>query len=244
MSRIFRRRPSPSMVVAFLALCVALAGTATALPGRARVKADDISRAAVRSNAIKSRAVLSKHIKSRAVTRSKIAKRAVSSNEVGQDALTGENIVESSLGTVPNASNAGNATNSGKVNGRSVEKMAFVAGAGTPATTILSLNGLTLIAACNAGPALSVTAGTSVNGAFVHAGGTHTAGGTYYNEDDSFNIGDSLNVIDNQAGSATGSSNVQGTLTYARADGELVTATFLAEETGSGGCVFAGTATG
>ena len=101
MSRILRRRPSPSMIVALVALSVALAGTATALPGRARVKKDDISRAAVRSVHIKSRAVQSKHIKSRAVTRSKIAKRAVSSSEVGQDALTGANIVESSLSTVP-----------------------------------------------------------------------------------------------------------------------------------------------
>ena len=100
MSRILRRRPSPSMIVAMVALSVALAGTATALPGRARVKKDDISRAAVRSVHIKSRAVQSKHIKSRAVTRSKIAKRAISSNEVGQDALTGANIVESSLSTV------------------------------------------------------------------------------------------------------------------------------------------------
>ena len=243
MSRILRRRPSPSMVVAFIALCVALAGTATALPGRARVKADDISRAAVRSTHIKSRAVQSKHIKGRAVTRSKIARRAVGSSEVGQDALKGENIVESSLTTVPNASNATNATNAGKVNGRSVEKFSFVAGPGAPATTVLSLNGLTLIAACNVGPALAVTANTAVSGAFIHAGGTHTAGGTYYNEDDSFNVGDALNVIDNQAGGATGSSNLQGSLTYARTDGEVVTATFLAEEVG-GGCLFAGTATG
>ena len=237
MSRILRRRPSPSMVVAFIALGVALAGTATALPGRNRVKKDDISRAAVRSKHIKAGAIQTKHIKSRAVTRSKIAKRAVSSSEVGQDALTGANIVESSLSTVPSA------TDAGKVNGRSVEKMAFVVGAGTPATTVLSLNGLTLNAACNAGPALSVNAGTTVSGAFIHAGGTHTATGVYYNEDDSFNVGDSLNVVDNQAGAASTSNNVEGTLTYARADGEVVTATFLAEET-AGGCVFAGTATG
>ena len=48
MSRILRRRPSPAMVVAFVALCVALAGTANALPGKSRVKKDDIARAAVR----------------------------------------------------------------------------------------------------------------------------------------------------------------------------------------------------
>jgi hypothetical protein len=236
MSRLLRRRPSPSMVVAFIALCVALAGTATALPGRARVKKDDIARAAVRATHIKSRAVQSKHIKSRAVTRSKIAKRAVGSGEVGQDAITGTNVAESSLGTVPNASNAG------KVNGRSVEKIAFIAGAGTPATTVLALNGLTLNAACSAGPALSVTASTAVNGAFLHIGGVF-GGPSYYNDDDSFNIGDSVNVADVQAGNVTGSHDVQGTLTYARADGEVVTVTFLAEETASG-CVFAGTAIG
>jgi hypothetical protein len=242
MSRILRRRPSPSMVVAFIALSVALAGTATALPGRGRVTADDIKRAAVRSTHVKSRAVQSKHIKSRAVTRSKIARRAVGSSEVGQDALTGENIVESSLGTVSSASNA---TNAGTVNGRSVEKLSFVAGPGAGPTRLLDLNGLLLYAACNAGPALVVTATASagVNNAFIHAGGTHTAGGTYYNEDDSFGIGDSFNVVDNQAGGATGSSNLQGTLTFARLDGVVVTATFLAEEAG-GGCLFAGTATG
>jgi hypothetical protein len=242
MSRFIRRRPSPSMVVAFLALCVALAGTATALPGRNRVKQDDISRAAVRSKHIKSNAILSKHIKARAVTRSKIAKRAIGSDQVGQDALTGANIAESSLATVPNASNATNATNAGKVNGRSVEKMVFVAGSGAAATNVLTLNGLTVIAACNAGPALSVSATTAVSNSFIHAGGAYTASGSYYNGDDSFNIGDSFNVIDN-VGAITGSTNVEGTLTYARPDGEVVTATFLAQET-AGGCVFAGTATG
>jgi hypothetical protein len=241
MSRILRRRPSPSMVVAFIALCVALAGTATALPGRARVKADDISRAAVRSTHIKSRAVQSKHLKARAVTRSKIARRAVGSSEVGQDALTGTNVVESSLGTVPNASNASNATNAGRVNGRSVEKFAFVAGPGAAATNVLSLSGLTLIAACNAGPALSVSATTSVSGAFIHSSGVRQAvpDAAFYVADDAFNIGDSFDPLDD---GASNSDTLQGTLTYVRSDGEVATATYLAEETA--GCVFAGTATG
>jgi hypothetical protein len=246
MSRMLRRRPSPSMVVAFIALCVALAGTATALPGRARVKADDISRAAVRSTHIKSRAVQSKHIKSRAVTRSKIAKRAVSSNEVGQDALTGTNIVESSLGTVPAASNATNATNAGNagtVNGRRIERMAFVVPGGSGPSTVLSLNGLTLIATCAAGPALSVAATTSVGGAVIHSGGNHSlAGSSHYNEDDAFNPGDSYDLL---RGGVTGGSDIEGTLTYLRPDGAVVTATYLAEEDPPGNrCLFGGTATG
>lgn len=239
MSRILRRRPSPSMVVAFIALCVALAGTATALPGRGRVTADDIKRAAVRSTHIKSRAVQSKHIKSRAVTRSKIARRAVGSSEVGQDALTGENIVESSLGTVSNASNA---TNAGKVNGRSVEKFSFVAGPGTPATTVLNLNGLTLIATCNAGPNIDVRATSAVNGATIHSGGGWGDDRGFFNGSSPFGIGSSFDVLDETTTNTGPLQALQGSLTYARADGEVVTATFLARE--SGGCVFAGTATG
>jgi len=230
MSRILRRRPSPAMVVAFVALCVALAGTATALPGRARVKKDDIARAAVRAQHIYKNAVRTKHIRARNVTRSKIARRAVNSDLVGQDALTGENIVESSLGTVPNAS---------KVNNRSVQKIAFVAGAGTGPTTVLNLNGLALTAACNAGPALSVTAGTTVSGAILRSFGVHGASTAYHVVDDPFNVGDSTDPLP----SAPGGTPISGNLAYARPDGEVVTATFLAQETATG-CIFAGTATG
>jgi hypothetical protein len=233
MSRILRRRPSPAMIVAFVALCVALAGTATALPGRSRVKKDDIARAAVRAKHLYKNAVRTKHIRARNVTRSKIARRAVNSEVVGQDALTGENIVESSLTTVPNAS---------KANNRTVEKIAFVAPAGTGSTPVLTLNGLTLRAACVAGPALSVSAESAVSAAHIHTGGTYNPGGaSFYGEDDAFNVGDPL--FDVLQSAVTGSNNLRGTLVYARPDGEVVTADFLAEETATG-CVFAGTAVG
>jgi hypothetical protein len=220
------------MIVAFVALCVALAGTATALPGRSRVKKDDIARAAVRAKHLYKNAVRTKHIRARNVTRSKIARRAVNSEVVGQDALTGENIVESSLTTVPNAS---------KANNRTVEKIAFVAPAGTGGTTLLSLNGLSLAASCGAGPTLSVAAATAVSGAQIHSGGTWSGPASFYGEDDAFNVGDPLfDVLQN---AVTGSNNLRGTLVYARPDGEVVTADFLAEETATG-CVFAGTAVG
>ena len=71
MSRIIKRRPSPAMVVAFVALGVALAGTANALPGKIGVKKDDIARAAVRTQHLYTNAVRTKHIRARNVTRSK-----------------------------------------------------------------------------------------------------------------------------------------------------------------------------
>ena len=132
MSRILRRRPSPSMIVAMVALCVALAGTATALPGRARVKKDDIARAAVRSVHIKSRAV--------APSTSSHARRDPLEDRQARGQLRrcrpgcadrGQNIVESSLSTVPTATSA---TNAATVNSRTVEKISFLAPGGTAAT--------------------------------------------------------------------------------------------------------------
>jgi hypothetical protein len=91
------------MVVALIALSVALAGTASALPGRNRVKRDDIARNAVRSSDIARNAVRNRHIRKGNVTRSKIARRSIYSALVGNDALLGRNILESSLSKVPDS---------------------------------------------------------------------------------------------------------------------------------------------
>ena len=231
MSRIMRRRPSPAMVVAFVALGVALAGTANALPGKSRVKKDDIARAAVRAQHIYSNAVRTKHIKARNVTRSKIARRAINSDLVGVDALTGENIVESSLGTVPNAS---------KANGRAVVKIAFVAPPGTGATEVLNLNGLRLVASCAAGnpPPLSVTATTAVSGSVIHSGGNYSNVGVFHSGDETFDVGEVRDILGNAG------DDLNGDLSYVRPDGEVVTATYLAERRVGGGCFFGGTAIG
>jgi hypothetical protein len=240
---ILRNRPSPAMIVAFIALCVALAGTATALPGRNKVRSDDIARGAVRASDIASKAVRTKHIKGRSVTRSKIANRAINSALVGTDALTGANILESSLDAVPNATNAASAA---KVNGLSVQKFSFRGTPGTSLPAVLNLGGLALNASCNAGPALSVSATTTASGAIIHSGGTRNPSAPpqpeqdFYVEDDAFNVGDTFDPLDEATTLSTG---LEGSLVYVRQDGGLVTASFLAAETG-GNCTFAGTAIG
>jgi hypothetical protein len=90
------RRPSPALVVSFIALCVALAGTASALPGRRTVKKDDIANHAVRT----------KHIRKGNVRRSDIGPDAITTSRVGADSLIGGDILESSLGKVPSAAAA------------------------------------------------------------------------------------------------------------------------------------------
>jgi hypothetical protein len=231
------------MAVAFIALCVALAGTATALPGRSRVKKDDIARNAVRSKHIRTANVRSSDIRSRSVTRSRIARNAINSDLVGNDALTGADILESSLGPVPNAANATNATNASKVNGLALQKFAFRAAPVASSANILNVGGLALNATCNAGTQLSVSATTTVSGAIIHSGGTWSTAGGFYNEDDDFNVGESFNPLDDPTSGPTNNTDLQGSLVYVRQDGGVVTASFVAEE-GATNCNFAGTAIG
>jgi hypothetical protein len=233
-ARLLSYRPSAAMVVALIALFVAMGGTTYAVKR--------LPKRSVGAAQLKKDAVRTKNIKARNVTRSRIAKKAINSDLVGTDALVGKNILESSLGQVPSAKDADHATTADKVNGLAVQKFSFRVPAGTAGTNVLTLNGLALNAVCAAGPALSVTATTTVSGAIIHSGGTWGAANqSFYVEDNAFDIGDApFDILQNVP---TGSTSLNGTLVYARPDGLVVTASFLAEETATG-CVFAGSATG
>jgi hypothetical protein len=226
-------RPSASMIVALVALFVAMSGTTYA------VKRLSLPKRSVGSTQIKKKAIRKYHIKARNVTRTKISRSAIDSSLVQNNSLRGTDILEASLGTVPNATKAGNAD---KVGGLSVQKFSFRGPAGTTSTSVLAAGGLEIDAGCNTGPALTVNASTTVGDANIHSGGTW--GGapnqSFYIDDDNFDVGDTFDPLQN---ATTGSTNLNGTLVYARQDGGVVTVEFLADE-GASGCVFAGTAIG
>lgn len=85
------RIPSPSLLVAMIALFVALSSTAYA--------------ASLQKNS-----VTTKTIKNSAVTGAKIKSSTITGSDVKNNSLTGADINESSLGNVPSASTAGSAT--------------------------------------------------------------------------------------------------------------------------------------
>ena len=105
---------------------------------------------------------------------------------------------------------------------------------GTAATPILTLNGLTVSASCSAGPTLAISATTAVDGALLHWAvnqlGTPPNSVALYDEEDPFNTGISEPIADDNGGTSGAPDSTQGTLTYARPDGGIVTATFMAEE--------------
>ena len=75
-------KPSPALIVAMIALVAALAGTATALPGKGSVEKNDLAKGAVTKKAIKKGAVTKKAIKSNAVTGKAIADGSVTEAEI------------------------------------------------------------------------------------------------------------------------------------------------------------------
>ena len=92
-------RPSPALVLAFVALFAAIAGGAYA------------------AKTAKKNSVATKSIKANAVTNVKIAPDAVTSDKVLDDSLTGADIKESTLGIVPDSSKLGGKASSDRVCG-------------------------------------------------------------------------------------------------------------------------------
>jgi hypothetical protein len=96
------RRPSPSMVVALIALVVALAGTAYA--------AVHLPKGSVGARQLKKSSVTKKKIRKNAVTRPKVHKNAITGIKVKDRSILGKDIRLNSLGKVPSASVADTAT--------------------------------------------------------------------------------------------------------------------------------------
>jgi hypothetical protein len=80
-------RPSPALIVALIALVAALAGTATALPGKGSVDKNDLAKGSVTKKAIKKGAVTKKAIKKKAVTAKAIADGAVTDAKIAAHEL-------------------------------------------------------------------------------------------------------------------------------------------------------------
>jgi hypothetical protein len=100
-----RRRPSPALILAIIALIASLAGTAWAAKGQVKKLAKN--------------SVGTKQLKNKAVKTGKIANNAVTGAKVKPGTLTGADINLNQLGTVPEATNAQQAQNANTVNNHS-----------------------------------------------------------------------------------------------------------------------------
>ncbi len=161
----FKRLPSPSMAVAFIALLAALGGTAVALPGKNGVKSDDIAKNAVRSSDIKSSNVGSSDVKNNALTGSDINEARLS--KVPSAAVADAANTANTAGSANTANSANTAGSAGSVNGRSLSRIRYADLNSGAAVPIFSAGGLTITADCNAGDvdldAVSATNDATIN---------------------------------------------------------------------------------
>jgi hypothetical protein len=188
-----RRRPSPAMAVAFVALLAAVSGTAVALPGRNTVDSGDLKRGAVKNV----------DIARGAVTGSKVRNRTLTGPKLRANSVTGTQIDEASLGQVPSATsansattatNASNAANAEKVNGLGATKILLMdrSSGAVSEQTIYNANGLILRGSCAAGLE-TIVADTTVPGGEISSVGDDAGGGADFDVfDDDFNPGDNL----------------------------------------------------
>jgi hypothetical protein len=125
------RRPNHGTVVAYVALFVALGGTAFA--------ATHLAKNSVGSKQLKKNAVTTAKIKKEAVTTAKLKNGAVNGAKVADASLTGADINLGTLGTVPNALTA---------NGQSPTKIFKVLSKGESNVPIASIAGFAMTATC------------------------------------------------------------------------------------------------
>ncbi len=100
------------MIVACAALFVALGGVgyAAATIGSAQIKNNSI-----RGKDIRNSTITGKDVKNSSLTGSDIKNSSLAGRDVKNNSLTGSDVSESTLGTVPSATNAGNAANANSV---------------------------------------------------------------------------------------------------------------------------------
>jgi hypothetical protein len=151
-----------SNVVAYVALFVALGGTAAALPGSNSVKSNDLARGAVKAKALADAAVSNPKLRTGAVSSAKIADGSVVSVDLGDGAITNPKLVDDAVtrakiaaGQVNGGKIANGAINSPKVDDGSLQAEDFAPGqlsdgfanAGDPATFALPRAGRLFIVA-------------------------------------------------------------------------------------------------
>jgi hypothetical protein len=146
-----RRLPSPALVVASLALAVALGGTtyaATALPKNS-VGAKQLKSGSVSSVKLAKGSVASRQIKDHTIVAADLAKNAYPALP-GKVAAAGHADTAGRADTAGHADSAGHADTAGSVSGATFTTIDYRVGPGTPAAGVVSANGLTISASCDA----------------------------------------------------------------------------------------------
>jgi hypothetical protein len=194
-----------------------------------KIGSNEIKGNSITTGKIKKNAVTAAKIKKNSITTSKIANGAVDGSKVKDGSLTGADINASTLGTVPNATNAAKSAKT-----EQIAHIFFTANEGAPKQTILSLSGLTIQAECPGGGGdIELEGTTSVSHSVIDVV-TAQDNDNFGNID--FNVGEAFDL---DLGHAEGPTEMY-TAQYTRPDGVDVVVIYHKVDS-SEGPVFSGT---
>jgi hypothetical protein len=258
--KLLRRRPSPALVIALIALFVSLSGVsygvATGFIDSREIKNNSVRTKDLRNNDVRTRDLRNNDVRTGDLRNNEVRGRDIRNStvrgiDVGLNAITGADVRESTLGKVPsatiadsattatNATNATNAQSAASVGGMTVKKFFAKVAVGAPTAEIFRGNGFALLGGCGgAGPILNLNGITGVPQTNVAVQGD--AGGTVFNEYDAdLNAGDNLPLTTGATTQATGTAVVSTTA------GAVSTVSYAAEDSpafsGENVCALRGT---
>jgi hypothetical protein len=185
------------------------------------------------SNEIKANSIKTGKIVKEAITTSKLKKNAVTTPKIKDDAVTGAKVNESTLGEVPSAATAKNATSAGNassVNGQTIHKILFRSGNNAPTTTLLDSGGLVIKATCTAGSITAIAESTKQNSSiYINAFDSAAAPTPSHVDQESgqFDVGDTIDLLAGGTGN-----NDMSFLEFDAVDGTVATGILNADLNG------------
>jgi hypothetical protein len=180
---ILRRRPSPALVIALIALFISLSGVAYGV-ATGSIDSREIKNNAVRSRDLRNNDIRTRDLRNNEIRGRDIRNSTVQGRDVALNTLTGGDINESRLGRVPSATSATSATsantaatatsagNANTVGGMSVRKVFAKLPAGNPGQEVFRNAYFALVGSCqgsSAGLRIVAVAGAPVTNATVHS---------------------------------------------------------------------------
>jgi hypothetical protein len=166
---ILRRRPSPALIIAMIALFVSLSGVAYGV-ATGSIDSREIKNNDVRSGDLRNNDIRTKDLRNNEVRGLDIRNSTVQGRDVALNTLTGDDVNESRLGKVPSATTADSATsatsatsaqNAATVGGMSVQKIFAKQSPGVTGGPIFQTDYFALVGNCPGGNADLILTGRS-----------------------------------------------------------------------------------
>ena len=231
MKSLLRRRPSPALIIAVIALFISLSGVSYGV-ATGFIDSREILNNQVRSIDIRNNEIRTRDLRNNEVRGIDIRNSTIQSRDIAINAVRGEDVKEDTLAKVPSAlladsaTSASSADSADSVGGVSMQRIAYQGAEGSPAQTIVNLGGLTITAECQAGPQLELVANPAAN-----QPNSHLSWGLWSN-----GLGDEIDFDPGDDATITFAAEAirSGTVTFAGSDGSIVTVDGLAIEHANG----------